>query len=184
MTTINSSPSDPSSEPATPASVADGVDHPLDPRYVVLQQQIGWISAIVTSLGWLTVTVLIASLRLLSAGFTPLLFAFWVAATIGNTWWKQKRPALEYRHSAYRLDSEGIEIRRGVFWRTEVSVPRTRVQHTEVSQGPFERRHGLGTLSIYTAGVSHSMVSLPGLEYERALRIRDYLLPHGVADVV
>ena len=106
----------------------------------------------------------------------PLLVA-WALWSIGYAIWSHQRPAIAYRHASYRVDADGIEIRTGALWRRVINVPRSRVQHIDVSQGPFERRHGIGTLSIYTAGVSHAMVSLPGLAYDRALRIRDYLLP-------
>lgn len=56
-------------------------------------------------------------------------------------------------------------------------MPRSRVQHTDVSQDPIERGFGLGTLVIYTAGTDHARVDLSGLEQATALRIRDYLLP-------
>ena len=64
------------------------------------------------------------------------------------------------------------------------NVPRSRVQHTDVAQGPLERRYGLGTLVIYTAGTEHAKVALPGLAYADALRIRDQLLPREGADAV
>jgi membrane protein YdbS with pleckstrin-like domain len=63
-------------------------------------------------------------------------------------------------------------------------VPRSRVQHTDVSQGPLERRYGLGTLVIYTAGTSHSRVNLEGLDHEVARRIRAHLLPKDEGDAV
>ena len=60
-------------------------------------------------------------------------------------------------------------------WRSVTHVPRSRVQHTDVSQGPLERRYGLGTLVVYTAGTDHARVSLPGLAWETALALRDEL---------
>ena len=45
------------------------------------------------------------------------------------------------------------------------NVPRSRVQHTDVSQGPLERNHGLGTLVVYTAGTDHAKVELGGLDH-------------------
>jgi membrane protein YdbS with pleckstrin-like domain len=76
------------------------------------------------------------------------------------------------------MDDDGIEIRRGLLFRSIISVPKSRVQHTDVSQGPFERRYGLGTLQIYTAGVTYAQVPLSGLSHQRAIEIRDALLPH------
>jgi membrane protein YdbS with pleckstrin-like domain len=82
------------------------------------------------------------------------------------------------------VDDRTIEIRRGVYWRAVITVPRSRVQHTDVSQGPLERSFGLGTLVIYTAGTEHAKVSLSGLEHTRALRIREHLLPTEGGDAV
>ena len=167
------------SEPVAPAepSVADGMEHPLDPRYLTLQKRRGWINAIAYPALWLLIV---------SAGVG--LFAFrdyvirpayiaWGVCSLAYIAWCIRKPVVAYRHASYRLDHHGIEIRQGVFWRRVINVPRSRVQHIDVSQGPFERRLGIGTLSIYTAGVSHAMVSLPGLDHGRALRIRDFLLP-------
>jgi hypothetical protein len=84
---------------------------------------------------------------------------------------------VEYRRFSYALAPERIEIRRGVLWRTLTSVPKSRVQHIDVAQGPLERRYGLATLSIYTAGTEYARVDLPGLTYARAVDIRDRLLP-------
>lgn len=164
--------------------IADGVDHQLDPRWIVLQRQTGWISAVAYSLLWLAIAWVTINVADLSTSGARALLAAWAVVTIAHGWWKQRRPAIAYRHAAYRVDADGIEIRRGIFFRSVINVPRSRVQHTDVSQGPFERRFGLGTLTIHTAGASHAMVSLAGLEHGRALRIRDYLLPRDRSDVV
>ena len=101
--------------------------------------------------------------------------------------WRRARVSLagaHYRHTSYRVDDQGIEIRRGVYWRVVINVPRSRVQHIDVSQGPLDRRYGLGTLVVYTAGTDHAKVELGGLEHGRALRIREHLLPSGADDAV
>jgi membrane protein YdbS with pleckstrin-like domain len=82
------------------------------------------------------------------------------------------------------VDESGLEILRGVYWRTITNVPRSRIQHTDVSQGPLERGHNLGTLVVYTAGTQHSEVKLPGLELVVAQRIRTHLLPSDQGDAV
>ena len=81
-------------------------------------------------------------------------------AAIG--WLSYVWPEVHYRHLSYVLDAEGIEIRSGVWWREVISVPRSRVQHIDVSQGPMERSFGLGRLVVYTAGTDHSRVELAG----------------------
>jgi membrane protein YdbS with pleckstrin-like domain len=58
------------------------------------------------------------------------------------------------------------------------------VQHIDVTQGPIDRRFGLSTLVIYTAGTDHAKVALDGLEHGRALAMREHLLPTGAGDAV
>jgi membrane protein YdbS with pleckstrin-like domain len=108
----------------------------------------------------------------------------WLVVVLLATWHTWRWPPIAYRHTSYRVDDQGIEIHRGVYWRVVINVPRSRVQHIDVSQGPVERRFGLGTLVIYTAGTDHAKVELEGLEHGRALEIREQLLPSGAADAV
>jgi membrane protein YdbS with pleckstrin-like domain len=132
----------------------------------------------------LSVALLAASLALLTPRRWAWCLVVWVLGTVIMAWWSQRWPAIHYRHRSYRLDESGIEIRSGVVWRVVMRVPRSRVQHTDVVQGPLERRHGLGRLVIYTAGTLHSKVELPGLAHDAALTIRDQLLPRQAADAV
>jgi membrane protein YdbS with pleckstrin-like domain len=166
------------------ADVADGQEHRLDPRVIALERLSGWIGVAV--LGVLTMLGLAANLA--ASGFTPAGFAVrilaWSGLLVLLIWRAQWWPPLRYRWASYRVDALGIELREGVWWRDVINVPRSRVQHTDVSQGPLERRYGLGTLVIYTAGTDHSRVSVSGLEHGRAMRIRAHLLPDGAGDAV
>jgi membrane protein YdbS with pleckstrin-like domain len=157
---------------------------PLDPRVIPFDRTVG---AIVTAVvGFL----LFISLMALFAG-APMswwargaLVLTWIIATAVCGWWTQRWPAIAYRYASYRVDADGIEIRDGVLWRTVTNVPRSRVQHTDVSQGPLQRKYGLGTLVIHTAGTDHATVQLRGLDHGRALAIRDHLLPRQAHDAV
>ena len=165
--------------------VADGVEHPLDPAWIDLQRIVGWIVwAVLAPLTLIGVFVALF-VGSLATVLQALLMVAWVALVVLLAWLAQKWPPIEYRHFRYRIDAQGIEIRLGVVWRRVISVPRSRVQHIDVAQGPLERRYGLGSLSIYTAGTEFAKVDLPGLPYPRAVRIRDHLLPgreHGADD--
>ncbi len=85
-------------------------------------------------------------------------------------------PALQYRRASYAVSPLGIEIRRGVLWRRVTIVPRSRIQHTDVEQGPLLRRFGLAKLVIHTAGTEHATVPLFGLAMKDAVAIRDGLI--------
>jgi membrane protein YdbS with pleckstrin-like domain len=169
---------------ATPPPIADGVDRPLDPRSIELQQTIGWIVTGSVSFGLLIGVVLVLLLAPLPGWATAPLVLLCVAAILALAWLSHRWPAIEHRHASYKVDERGIEIRRGVVWRRVINVPRSRLQHTDVSQGPFERSHGLGTLVIHTAGTDHARVELHGLDHATALRIRDHLLAGEGGDAV
>lgn len=163
---------------------ADGADRRLDPRYIPLQQKVGWIATACIAAASLVAVLIVWT----STGFSPaallVLALLWLAMNGALAWHAQGWPAIEYRHMFYRIDGQGIEIRRGVYWREIINIPRSRVQHTDVSQGPLERTHGLGTLVIYTAGTDHARVDLPGLDHRTALGIREQLLPKEEGDAV
>ena len=165
-------------------SIADGVERQLDPRFVPLQQATGWIVAAIIATGSLMALFIVWAANRFSMMALVALAPAWMVVNGGLVWLFHRWPAIEYRHTFYRVDAQGIEIRRGVYWRVVINVPRSRVQHTDVSQGPIERRFGLGTLVIYTAGTDHAKVDLGGLEHSTALRIREHLLPSGAGDAV
>lgn len=80
-----------------------------------------------------------------------------------------------YPRRAYALREHDLTYRRGWIFTSMTTVPFNRIQHTEVSQGPLERKFALCTLNIYTAGGSTSDLSVPGLEADEAARLRDYV---------
>jgi uncharacterized protein len=157
----------------------------LDPRSIQVQRIAGAIfTAIVSVVSLLGVGIMVLAVEDMPASVAWSLLLLWLAGTILLAWHAHRWPPLAYRHTSYRVDALGIEIRRGVYWREIRHVPRSRVQHTDVSQGPVERRYGLGTLVIYTAGTDHAKVDLAGLAHGTALHLRDHLLPSGDADAV
>ena len=151
----------------------------LDPRFVRLERVIGLLVTTAISLAGLAGVAYLGygSLRAGVLGASA-----WAAGTAVLAWLAIRWPTLELRHVAYRIDDDAIEIRGGVLWRHVRKVPRSRVQHTDVAQGPLERRYGLATLVIHTAGTEHAEVTLEGLAHETALALRDRLLPREHAD--
>lgn len=80
-----------------------------------------------------------------------------------------------YKHFSYAMNEYGLYIHRGVFWRRKIIVPRNRVQHTDVVQGPIERRYELAELTVHTAGTRNASVKLPGVLHADAEKLRDSL---------
>jgi membrane protein YdbS with pleckstrin-like domain len=102
--------------------------------------------------------------------FAPMLI---VAVGLAFSWFW---PEAYYRRLKFGIDGSGIAIERGIFWRSRIAVPRARIQHTDVSQGPLQRRFGVGTLKLYTAGSRYTKIELPGLAHAEAIALRDALL--------
>lgn len=79
------------------------------------------------------------------------------------------------RRTRWRLDAQGLGLRRDLMWQLETRVPVSRVQHLDLRRGPLERRAGLATLIVHTAGTRMSAVTVNGLDQADAERLRDTL---------
>lgn len=162
-------------------TIADGVTHPLDPRWIPWQRRVALLDS-----AWFAFLLLIGAAAGVVFGkvavkpVAAVTIVLALANLAFNLWW----PAIAYRYASYKLEGRTLEIRRGVLFRSWIDVPRSRIQHSDVSQGPLERRFGLGTLTVFTAGTAHAKVELHGLEHARALAIRDYLMRSDEDDVV
>lgn len=80
------------------------------------------------------------------------------------------------RYGWQHKPGEGVVVRRGAWWWREIWIPLQRLQHLDVVRGPLERRLGLATLVLFTAGSHDHRTSLPGLDPVRANALRDALL--------
>jgi membrane protein YdbS with pleckstrin-like domain len=157
--------------------IVDGEEHGVDPRSVAVARIVGITWVLVLAAAQLLVVTIVWGLGgIPSWGYVSLLLGG-VALVVVLGIVAYKWPELHHRHLRYRVDERGVRIRRGVFWRTVISVPTSRVQHTDVSQGPVQRNYGLATLTVYTAGTEGASISLSGLEHGTAKRLRDHLLP-------
>ncbi len=81
-----------------------------------------------------------------------------------------------FERFAFALADDGLLIRKGVLWRSERYVPRIRIQHVDVVEGPIARRHGLSVLSLHTAGAHLESADISGLRAADAFALRDRLL--------
>ncbi len=99
--------------------------------------------------------------------------------------------ALGWRYAGQRFahyraelhESEGVVLYSGVWWRSEVWVPTARLQHLDVSQGPLDRRWGMASLSLHTAGSHDHQVSVHGLPLAEAHALREHLLPRQAPEL-
>jgi len=158
-------------------SIFDGEEHPVDPRSVKAARMIrlpvtlviGVVPLIAITLGWLLADMPNPVYFSLLAVMLLLLSFF---ATIAWKW-----PAIRHNRLRYRVDEGGMVIRSGVLWRKVICISISRVQHTDFTQGPIQRRFELATLTVHTAGTAGASISLAGLEHDIARRLCDHLRP-------
>ena len=142
----------------------------------------GWIIVLILA-GFSIPTALVALIVTGGLGnWIAMVSLLVVLAGLGSL--AQIAPTWRYRHTWYRVDTNGIEIGRGRFWQRLITVPHARVQHIDVVRGPIERRFGLATLVIYTAGHEHSEIKVEGLSHEAALALRERLVKEKGLDAV
>jgi membrane protein YdbS with pleckstrin-like domain len=165
-----------------PPSIVDGEEHSVDPRSVRVARIIGvpltlfnsMFPLIFITIGW-ALGGIPGAVYLALLGGLLLLLSLLVLFVY-------KWPAARHRRLRYLVDEGGLRIRSGVFWRKVSWIPISRVQHTDFSQGPVQRRFGLATLTVHTAGTAGASISLAGLEHEIAKRLCDHLRPDRVTD--
>jgi len=102
--------------------------------------------------------------------YALIVVGIWIVFTL--IFWHQ---GAAFRHFSYAMSDYGLYINQGVFWRRKIIVPRNRVQHTDVIQGPLERKFDLAELVVHTAGTRNASVKLPGITHETAEKLRDSL---------
>jgi membrane protein YdbS with pleckstrin-like domain len=160
-------------------ALADGRPRHPDPAHVTLERWTGQLGNAALLLPLLAVVGVLTVLAFSRSDISPWLArgagVAWLLLAGGLTWLRHRWPALAHARATWAVDDQGLDVRRGVWWRREVAVPRSRIQHTDVTQGPIERRLGLATLVVHTAGTRHAAVAVPGLAVDDARAVRDFL---------
>lgn len=76
---------------------------------------------------------------------------------------------------AYAIRSHDITYRSGWLIENLRTTPFSRVQHSNVVSGPIDRKFGLASLIIYTAGTGGADIKIPGLTAEKANDIKEWI---------
>jgi membrane protein YdbS with pleckstrin-like domain len=85
-------------------------------------------------------------------------------------------PLLSVPKRGFALREKDIVYKSGIFWHTVTAVPFNRIQHVEKSSTPLDRRFGVATLQLFTAGGAGGDLKIHGLSAELAESIRTFIL--------
>lgn len=160
-----------SNEALTPAQLPVLSDEdfvPVHPSYLKVS-----LSAMALFAGLVVVAVVVATALMSSGRWLPavgggVLLVLTAAAAIARI--------VEVRHIAYLVRERDVSYRRGVFVRSVSTVPYVRVQHARIRRGPVERRFGLATLEVNSAGPD---LRIQGLGIEEAERLKALVVEHA-----
>ena len=81
-------------------------------------------------------------------------------------------PAVFYKHYRYIVDTEKVDVQRGVLFISRTVVPIERIHQVQVKRGPISNYLGLADVVITTAG---GAASIQYLDYDIAQSVADYL---------
>lgn len=153
----------------------------LDPRVIKLWRVtnlIGWGVILIVSLASATI------FALRSPEVVPWIFFGWLVLLGLCSWLIYWRPPRLYRSWGYRIDDRVLETRSGLLFQVTRLLPLARVQHVDLHRGPLERTFGLSSLVLHTAGTHEATTTIPGLEAEEAIKLRNHLVAVGGDDAV
>ena len=145
----------------------------LDPRWITLCKVLNLLA--VSVLG-LVATIVCVSIFLSTSspwrwsvgGLFPLVLGAAYGAWI--------LPSLAHRHWSYQLAGNVVMLRHGIVWKATLAIPVSRLQHVDLHSGPMERRYGLASLQLHTAGTQQASHTIPGLDQLVAASLRDRLI--------
>lgn len=128
---------------------------------------------------------LIAGIALTIAIFEQLAALWWVGLWMG--WAMLVVFAYYYivRYAEmvrYGIRNSELFYRSGVWFQSMVMIPFGKIQHCELESGPLDRRFGLASLTIHTAGGDESDLSIAGLSETDALRLKQFMTSRFLHD--
>ena len=81
-----------------------------------------------------------------------------------------------FNYLAYAVRDKDIISQKGWIIRSVKICPFNRVQNCTLNTGPLERKYGLASLSLYTAGSAGADMRINGLSQEEAETLRQFIL--------
>lgn len=143
--------------------------HPLEKQYLKVSKIsffiFGLITLIVVSIAFYFIKKIQSPVVISSAAaiFILLTISGWVSLNLG------------FKLSGYALREKDILYKRGWFIRKTRVVPLSRIQHVSLQSGPIERKFGLASVSIYTAGSDEADFTIKGITGKTAQQIKEWI---------
>jgi membrane protein YdbS with pleckstrin-like domain len=140
----------------------------LDPKYKRLRQVQSALVLLVVAVP-LTLLTIATDIPALPA---TIIWSQWLTVLVVSLVW----PVIAFPKRGYVVRDKDMLFRKGIIWRSVTAIPFNRIQHVETSNTPLDRRFGLATLQLFTAGGSSGDLKIDGLATSVAEQLRIYVL--------
>jgi hypothetical protein len=143
--------------------------HPLEKEYLKVSRITFYISCLIVLIAVAVAFYFIKKIQSpvvissAAAIFIFLTISGWISMNLG------------FKSSGYALRDKDILYKRGWFIRKTRIVPITRIQHVSLQSGPIERKFGLASISIYTAGSQEADFTIRGISGQTAQQIKEWI---------
>lgn len=115
-------------------------------------------------------------IALIVPGVFVMTLQWWSLALLGVlAAWAIVHARLTVRHLRWGMTDDAVLLRRGWLWRRLSLARITKIQAVAVTESPFDRRHGMATVAVDTAGAGSHRVNIPFLDREIARELAQAL---------
>lgn len=139
--------------PIAPRREIDGLLTTFFPDFGADQAEWRRVSRLAIRRGVIKGAIVCALIAALSFATGRQAISLWPLALLPVIWFVS---VARYRHLGYALGERYFRTRRGWLGRSTHIVPINKIQAVEIYQSPFDRRLGLATLSVDTAGQAYT----------------------------
>jgi len=149
---------------------AEEVQHtPIDKSYLTVLR-IEWaISSSILIIIAIILTFFIKPIQ--EPIWISLIIVGWLLLTVGYAFFQTKA----FSQKAYALRDKDVIYKSGWIVQKTRTCPFNRIQHSSVSTGFIERKYGLATLILYTAGTDDADLQIPGLKEVDAYAMKEWI---------
>lgn len=142
---------------------------PIEPSY---RKVLHWEWLILCGLLGILVAILLYFIKPLHQVIgASLMIGGWVLLA-GAWYWLQEK---SFTTRAYAIREKDVIYRSGWIIQSTHTCPFNRIQHSAVTIGPLERKFGLASLVLYTAGSDEADLRIRGLQEATAWTLKEWI---------
>jgi uncharacterized protein len=143
---------------------------PIEPAYWKVLQLQWLITSLVVLAGGAVAIYFINKLH------SPAIISFaagaWLLLTVAQYFISRQ----SFKRKSYAVREKDALYKTGWIIRSLHVCPFNRIQHCTVHSGPLERKYGLASISLFTAGNEGSDLTIPGLTEAKASDLREFIM--------